>query len=133
MRWRLIDQIAAITVVLVGALHLVVGAGVLTRPTERGVWFFSAGLLGVTAGLANLARAGLRQPSALVTLAALSGSLSLAVIGLLLAAAMGSAFLTGPSIVVLCLALLLAAFGMRDLVCSLRHRASRESDDGCEK
>jgi hypothetical protein len=80
-----VDRIAAVLVALLGGLHLAVGAHAFAAPTQRGVWFLSAGFLLITTGLGNLACS--KGASPLQSLAAASGSLAILILGGLLGAA----------------------------------------------
>ena len=112
MRW--FDRVTAALILLVGAAHLAASAPVFSAPSERGVWFLSAGLFGLTAGLANLARAQAGAPSRLLSAASLSGSLGLLLMGGLLFAAGGD---LGPqAAVVLVVGAVAALFGAVDLL-----------------
>jgi hypothetical protein len=110
MRW--LDQGAAALILLVGLAHVAAASAVFGEPTERRVWFLSAGLFGITAGLVNLARAR-SGGSVLLRLAALSGSAGLVLMGALLCASGGE--LGAQAAVVLAIGLLSAGFGLRDL------------------
>ena len=112
IRW--VDQIAAALILLVGVAHVVAASAVFGDPTARRVWFLSAGLFGITAGLANLARARADRGSVWLVLAALSGSLGTLLLGGLLAAT-GSG-LGAQAYVVFGVAGVSALFGLRDLV-----------------
>lgn len=85
MGW--VDRIAAVLVTVLGVAHLAVGHAVFFAPTERRVWFMSAGLLAVLIGLVNLACAGRSAVSRTAIAAALFGALSILLIGALLTVA----------------------------------------------
>ncbi len=78
---RRLDQIAAALVSLIGVAHLVAGQQAFLAPTERGVWFVSAGFLLVTTGLANLACSSTARTGRLHNLAGLSGALAILILG----------------------------------------------------
>ena len=82
---RTADKFAAWLVCLLGVAHLAVGHAVFIEPTDRRIWFASAGFLLIVTGLANL---GARDAgSRIQSLAAAIGSLSIVVLGALLAQA----------------------------------------------
>ena len=116
---RRVDQAASLLVVAVGGLHLLVGRAAFTAPTERGVWFASAGFLLITTGLANLACAA-SPTSRLQSGAAASGALAILVLGGLLAAA-DPAMLAAPQ------TLTLFALGAFLLVLRLRELTRRRA------
>ena len=112
---RRLDQAAALVVALVGLIHLAVGREAFLSPSERGVWFVSAGFLMLTTGLANLACAGAR-PSRLHSLAAASGALAVLILGGLLAAADRQLLLAPQTLVVFVLAGFLSVRRLGEIV-----------------
>ena len=112
---RILDLTASALILLTGVAHTAVGHRAFTETTEARVWFVSAGLLGITAGLANLARAGAERPSRLLALAALSGSLGTFLIGLLLQMTEKPPPIGPASYAVFAIGLIAAAFALRDL------------------
>ncbi|WP_425988103.1 hypothetical protein [Brevundimonas sp. TWP2-3-2] len=113
---RIIDQIAAVLVALFGVAHLAVGHQAFVSPTERGVWFLSAGFLLVVTALANLARARASSRTRLQSLTALSGSVAILVSGALIAASRPDLLFAPESIALISLGILLAGFSLRDLL-----------------
>lgn len=111
---RRLDQIAAVLVSLIGLVHLVVGREAFFNPTERGVWFASAGFLLVTTGLANLACAEGRS-TRLQALTALSGSLAILASGGMLAVADPDLLFAPQTLVLVGVGVLLALLRLRDL------------------
>lgn len=113
---RIIDQIAAVLVALIGVVHLAVGHQAFADPTERGVWFLSAGFLLIVTGLANLTRARAPIRSRLQSLTALGGAVTILILVALIAAT-GSGLLFEPqTLILLVLGLLLTGFSLRDLL-----------------
>jgi sulfite exporter TauE/SafE len=113
---RLIDQIAAVLVALLGAVHLWVGHQAFVSPSERGVWFLSAGFLLILTGLTNLARVRASAQSRLQSFAALCGAVSILVSGALIAVSNLELLVDPRAITLLVLGLLLTGFSLRDLV-----------------
>jgi len=113
---RIVDQVAAVLVALFGAAHLAAGYGAFVSPTERGVWFLSAGFLLVVTGLANLARARAAIRNRLQSLAALGGSLAILISGALIAASSPALLFAPQSIALIALGFLLTVFSLRDLL-----------------
>ncbi|HEY8571265.1 hypothetical protein [Phenylobacterium sp.] len=113
---KLVDQLAAAALLLVGAAHVAAASRAFTEPTEGRVWFLSAGLLGLVAGLANLARTRAGRPDRLMSLAALAGALAIVLMGVLLTLAGTDAATRGPAMVVFAVGGLAAAFSLRDLL-----------------
>lgn len=109
-----LDQVAALILLGVGVLHSAVGADVFVAPTERGVWFVSAGFLGVAAALTNLARAADPAPTLLLAIAAFGGAVGALAMGALLLSAGGFRLGTGPETVVLFTAAVSSLFSLRD-------------------
>ena len=112
---RRLDQAAAVIVALIGLLHLAVGREAFLSPSERGVWFLSAGFLLFTTGLANLACAGVR-PTRLQSLAAASGALAILVSGGLLAAGDRALLLSPQTLVLLGLGVFLSLRRLGELL-----------------
>lgn len=106
MTW--IVRIAATLVLLFGMAHLAVGHRVFLAPTERGVWFLSAGLLLILIGLSNLAVAGRAAASRLAVATALFGSLSILLVGSLLVVAAPDSMASPQAVALLILGLVLA-------------------------
>ena len=113
---RTIDQLLALGILIIGAIHIWTGLGVFLAPAEDAVWFLSAGLLGVVAGFANLARTFDKEPHAFGVIAAVVGSLSVVLIGVLLAMADPSLLGSPASLSVLALGAGSLAFGVRDML-----------------
>lgn len=111
---RFADRIAAWLVCILGIAHLAVGHAVFTEPNERRVWFASAGFLLIVTGLANLGAqsGGTRMQS----LAAATGSLSILVIGALIAWADPDLLTQPQTLTLLALGLLLTVNRLRELV-----------------
>lgn len=107
------EKLAGWLVCLLGLAHVVVGHAVFLEPTERRIWFASAGFLLIVTGLANL---GVQGGSGLMhILAAAMGSLSILVIGVLLAAADQRLLAQPQTLVLLALGLLLTVQRLRSL------------------
>ena len=113
---RLIDRAAAVLVGLFGVAHVFVGRQAFFEPTERGVWFLSAGFLLITAALTNYARARLQIVPTGVALAALGGSLSILVCGALLGLASADLLNQPQSLLLLALGALLTLTSAVDLL-----------------
>jgi len=113
---RMIDQLLALGVLLIGIIHVWAGLGVFARPSEDGTWFLAAGLLGITAGFANMARAYDREPHVFGVIAAVAGSASVLLVGLLLALTDPSMLRSPASATVLALGAGSLFFGARDLM-----------------
>jgi len=111
---RHLNRLAAGMIVVIGLLHLAVGHAAFTAPTERGVWFVSAGFLLVTTGLANMAAS--TASSRLQTVAAASGSLAILILGALIARADRDLLFAPQTLVLLALGLLLTALRLRELL-----------------
>ncbi len=111
---RNVNKIASALVILIGLLHLGVGHAAFIAPTERGVWFVSAGFLLVTTGLANMASS--TDSAKLQTAAAASGGLAILILGALIASANPDLLFAPQTIVLLLLGVLLSALRLRDLV-----------------
>lgn len=112
---RAIDQIAAALVALIGVVHVAVGSRVFVEPTERGVWFLSAGLLLILIGLVNLCRARAPVRFRLLTVTALCGALAIAVLGALIAASSPALLAQPQTVVLLAIGLVLTSMSVRDL------------------
>lgn len=56
---KLIDQIVAAGLLIVGVAHVVAASKAFTDPTQARVWFLSAGLLGLVALAAAFSLRGL--------------------------------------------------------------------------
>ena len=108
------NKIASAFVILIGLLHLGVGRAAFVTPTERGVWFVSAGFLLVTTGLANMASS--TGSSKLQIAAAASGSLAILILGVLIASASPELLLAPQTIVLLGLGSVLSGLRLRDLL-----------------
>src|SRR6476620_4763442 len=78
-----LDLVCAWLVALLGLLHLAVGRAVFTAPTNARIWFASAGFLLIVTGLANVAAHG--KADRAQNGAALAGSLSILILGGLIA------------------------------------------------
>ena len=113
---RLADKVAAWLVCILGVAHLAVGYAVFIEPNDRRIWFASAGFLLIVTGLANLgAQGGARR---MQSLAAAVGSLSILVIGALLAAADPDLLTQPQTLTLLALGLLLTLNRVRELATS---------------
>jgi uncharacterized membrane protein YecN with MAPEG domain len=111
---RLADKVAAWLVCILGFAHLAVGHAVFVEPNERRIWFASAGFLLIVTGLANLgAQGGARR---MQSLAAAAGSVSILVIGALLAASDPDLLTQPQTLTLLALGLLLTVNRLRELV-----------------
>src|SRR4051812_7525101 len=80
---RSLDLICGWLVTVLGILHLAVGRAVFTAPTISRIWFASAGFLLIVTGLANVAAAA--KTDRAQNGAGLAGSLSILVLGALIA------------------------------------------------
>jgi hypothetical protein len=121
----IVDKVAGALVGLIGVVHLAVGHGAFTAPTQHGIWFLSAGFLLVTTGLANLAASN--RPTLLQCLAAASGSLAVLILGGLMARSNPELLKAPQTLALLGLGLLLTALRLRDLVRNRRHGTSIKS------
>ncbi len=110
---RFIDRLAAGLVCLLGVAHLVVGHGAFLNPTERRIWFLSAGFLLIVTGMANLGAIG--GNGRMQSGAAAAGALSILIIGSLLALANNSLLSQPQTIVLLLLGLILSVRRIRDV------------------
>lgn len=108
-----LDRAAGALIVLIGLVHLGVGRGSFFAPTERGVWFLSAGFLLVTTGLANIA--SVTASSRLQTVTAASGSLAILILGALIARSDPDLLFAPQTLVLLALGAFLSGLRMRDL------------------
>jgi uncharacterized membrane protein YecN with MAPEG domain len=110
---RFVDKTAAWLVCPFGIAHLAVGHAVFVEPTERRIWFASAGLLLIVTGLANLAA----QSSAtrLNSLTAAFGAASILLIAGLLAAVSQHIMAQPQALVLLALGLILTVRRLSDL------------------
>jgi len=113
-RMRSADRIAAWLVSILGVAHLAVGHAVFIEPTERRIWFASAGFLLIVTGLANLGAQG--GESRIQSLAAAVGSVSIVVLGALLARADPNLLLQPQTLTLLALGVLLTVCRLRDLI-----------------
>jgi hypothetical protein len=120
LKW--IDLASGLTLLAIGALHVAAGAGVFAEPTARGVWFVSAGFLGIAAGLANLSRAAAQKPDWLQCLAALSGAAGILTMGALLTAAGAFRLPEMPGTLVLLAAVVSTAFALAASVRAVSRR-----------
>ena len=118
---KLLDQAAAGALILVGLAHIAAASKAFTAPTEPRVWFLSAGLLGLVAGLANLTRARTPNPPWLLGLTALAGASGILLMGGLLTLAGDTGAMRGPGLVVVAVGLLAGLFSLRDLARRGRH------------
>lgn len=110
---RFADKIAAWLVCILGGAHLAVGHAVFSEPNERRIWFASAGFLLIVTGLANLGAQGGR--TRMQSFAAAVGSLSILVIGGLLALADRDLLTQPQTLILLALGLFLAVRRVREL------------------
>lgn len=110
---RLADRVAAWLVCLLGAAHLAVGSAVFAAPTQRRVWFASAGFLLIVTGLANLAAQS--GATRLQSLAGGVGSVSILIIGTLLAMAEPGLLTEPQTPILLAFGALLTACRVREL------------------
>ena len=104
---RLVDKAAAWLVGLLGLAHLAAGYLAFVEPTERRIWFMSAGFLLILTGLANLAAQA--QATRMNSLAGAFGGASILVIGALLALANPAAMAQPQSLLLLALGVVLTA------------------------
>jgi sulfite exporter TauE/SafE len=109
---RTADKFAAWLVCLLGIAHLAVGHAVFIEPTERRIWFASAGFLLIVTGLANLGAQGGRNR--IQSLAAAVGNLSIVVLGALLARADPNLLMQPQTLTLLALGILLTICRLRD-------------------
>lgn len=98
---RFVDKAAAWLVCLLGVAHLAVGHAVFVEPTDRRVWFMSAGLLLVMIGLANLAAQA--HATRMNSLTGAVGGISILTVGTLLALANASILAQPQTLVLLAL------------------------------
>lgn len=110
---RFVDKASAWLVCLLGVVHLAVGYSVFVEPTERRVWFMSAGFLLTVTGLANLAAQA--HVTRMSSLTAAVGSASILAIGILLALANSDILAQPQTLILLALGLVLAARRLREL------------------
>ena len=110
---RFVDKAAAWLVCLFGIAHLAVGYTVFIEPTERRVWFASAGFLLMLTGLANLAAQA--QATRMSSLTGAVGSGSILVIGTLLALTNSNILAQPQTLVLLALGFVLTARRLREL------------------
>jgi hypothetical protein len=108
---RFVDKAAAWLVFVFGVAHLAVGHAVFIAPTERRVWFMSAGLLLVMTSLANFAAQA--HPTRLNSLTAAFGGSAIMLAGALLAAANPNIMAQPQALVLLGLGLVLTVQRMR--------------------
>ena len=108
-----LDRIAGAIVILIGLLHLGVGHAAFVAPTDRSVWFLSAGFLLVTTGLANIASS--TDASRLQIVAAASGSLAILILGSLIGRADPDLLFAPQTLVLLGLGSFLTGLRLRDL------------------
>ncbi len=110
----LADKAAAWLVCILGVAHLAVGHAVFIEPTERRIWFASAGFLLIVTGLTNLGaqEGGARMQS----LAAAAGGLSILITGALLASADPALLVQPQTLTLLALGLFLTARRCRELI-----------------
>jgi peptidoglycan/LPS O-acetylase OafA/YrhL len=111
---RFADKIAAWLVSILGIAHLAVGHAVFIDPTERRIWFASAGFLLIVTGLANLGAQDAK--SRIQSLAAAVGSVSIMVLGALLARADPDLLMQPQTLTLLALGALLTICRTRDLI-----------------
>lgn len=110
---RFVDKAAAWLVGLLGVVHLAVGYSVFIEPTERRVWFMSAGLLLVMTGLTNLAAQA--HATRMNSLTGAVGGVSILVIGSLLALADPNILAEPQTFILFALGLVLAYRRLREL------------------
>ena len=111
---RVVDRAAAWLVCILGIVHLGVGYAVFIAPNERRIWFASAGFLLIVTGLANLAAQG--TGSRMQSAAAAVGSMSILVIGALIAIADPDLLAQPQTLTLLALGLLLTVQRSRELL-----------------
>ena len=109
---RTVEKFAAWLVCLLGIAHLAVGHAAFIQPTERRIWFASAGFLLIVTGLANLGARG--AGSRIQSLAAAVGSLSIVVLGALLARADPNLLMQPQTLTLLALGIFLTIRRLRD-------------------
>ena len=111
---RVIDRAAAWLVFILGIVHLGVGHAVFIAPNERRIWFASAGFLLIVTGLANLAAQG--AGSKMQSAAAAAGSVSILIIGALIAIADPDLLAQPQTLTLLVLGLLLTVQRSREML-----------------
>ena len=111
---RFTDKFAAWVVCVLGVAHLAVGYAVFIEPNERRIWFASAGFLLIVTGLANLGAHGGR--TRMQSIAAAAGSLSILVIGALLALADPDLLIQPQTLTLLALGLFLTVQRLREVI-----------------
>ena len=111
---RFVDKAAAWLVLSLGVAHLAVGYAVFIAPTERRIWFASAGFLLIVTGLANLAAKDGR--TRLQSLAAAAGGMSILAIGTLLALADPDLLLQPQTLTLLALGLFLTVQRLHEVI-----------------
>ena len=102
---RLVDKAAAWLVCLLGLAHLAVGYLVFIEPTERRVWFMSAGLLLIVIGLANLTAQA--HANRMNSLTGAVGGASILMVGTLLTLANANILAQPQTLILLVLGLVL--------------------------
>ena len=110
---RFMDKAAAWLVCLLGITHLAVGYAVFVEPTERRVWFMSAGLLLIVIGLANLAAQA--HATRMNSLTGAVGGAFILTVGTLLAIANASILAQPQTLVLLALGMVLTARRLQEL------------------
>jgi hypothetical protein len=118
-----LDRAAACAVCILGFAHLVVGRAAFVAPTEGRIWFAAAGFLLLVTGIANLAAA--RESNWLTAAAAGVGSVSILVIGALLARIDPDLLAQPQTLVLLGIGLLLTIQRARGLSVAMRRRKGR--------
>jgi hypothetical protein len=110
---RFIDKASAWLVCLLGLAHLVVGRAVFIEPTERRVWFISAGLLLIVIGLVNLTAQA--HATRMNSLTGAVGGGSILLVGILLALANASIVAQPQTLILLGLGLVLTFRRLQEL------------------
>ena len=110
---RFADKAAAWLVCLLAIAHLTIGYHVFIEPTERRVWFMSAGLLLLVIGLANLAAQA--QTTRMNSVTGAVGGMSILAVGTLLALANASISVQPQTLVLLVVGVVLTVRRLQDL------------------
>jgi hypothetical protein len=108
-----LDRLCGWLVAMFGAVHLFVGRASFTAPTTQRIWFASAGFLLIVTGLANVAAQG--SGSRMQTLAGLAGSISILILGALIAKADPHLLREPQTLVLLALGAFLTIMRLRGL------------------
>ena len=110
---RFVDKAAAWLVCLLAVAHLTVGYAVFIEPTERRVWFTSAGLLLLVIGLANLAAQA--QATRMNSVTGAVGGISILAVGTLLSLANARILVQPQTLVLLAVGIVLTVRRLQEL------------------